>query len=129
MLRSLYRSARCAEPYLARPILPSASLPFTVNKTRAFRNIILPASIVSSIRPFSVSPPRLQSVEAVNYSAPQDADVIDGISGENGLPDFEDLREKLHPVLVDTIVSDLRLKTMTEVQARTLDAVLKGVDV
>jgi hypothetical protein len=120
MLRSLHRCVQRAESRLVHSLAYSSRYPL-VTRPLSFRPTIQSSQSQIVSRPFSISIPRLQSAQAVNHvSSPET---------ESEWPQFEDLRGKLDNVLVDTITQNLGLKTMTEVQARTLDACLKGIDV
>jgi hypothetical protein len=128
MFRSLHRCARRAESRLAQTISPSTSLQFSIHRVAITRPSVRLAPLNISTRPFSIISARFQQAEAISTTVEPDF-VEEDLPSENGLPTFEQLRGKLEPVLVDTLIHDLGLKQMTEVQAKTLDAVLKGVDV
>jgi hypothetical protein len=97
---------------------------------RTFRFQHTPRFNVFTARPLSISIPRLQSAQAVATEPVEPIEPAEsGLELQNGFPTFESLRGKIDPALIDAIVSDMGLESMTEVQAKTLDAVLKGVDV
>jgi ATP-dependent RNA helicase MSS116 len=63
-------------------------------------------------------------VEATEAQPEQD--IQDGL-----VTDFKELatRGLVHPNIVNTITKQMRLQTMTDVQARTINEALSGIDV
>ncbi len=119
---------------------PSTSLPS--NLARSWRNsyLITPLSSTSSFRAFNTGSAWRQQAAVRDVNENQNGDVIDKKSVEKppqtkaqygSVTKFVELAERnmVCKTVVNTIVRDLELETMTHVQSLTINETLKGIDV
>ncbi|EXF82565.1 DEAD/DEAH box helicase [Colletotrichum fioriniae PJ7] len=117
--QSLRRCARISGATLAAPALRT---------TRPAALQTIAKSPASALRvPLSINAFRLYSSEAASAAA---APVVEDEGNASGLTTkFADLTKLgVHPTLVDTITHRMRYENMTDVQSKTIEPALKGMD-
>ncbi|CAO2655620.1 Nn.00g044230.m01.CDS01 [Neocucurbitaria sp. VM-36] len=115
------------------PAALSRNLPTAAISTRVLR---VPLSQSSSALRLSSSRFANVSISGFHHSAKwqqtmAEAEAEEIIAEEGPVTEFKELatRGLVHPNLVNTITNQMRLTTMTDVQARTINEALSGVDV
>lgn len=117
--QSLRRCARISGATFAAPALRT---------TRPATLQTIAKSPASALRvPLSINAFRLYSSEAASAAA---APVVEDEGNASGLTTkFADLTKLgVHPTLVDTITHRMRYENMTDVQSKTIEPALKGMD-
>ncbi|KAF2110670.1 P-loop containing nucleoside triphosphate hydrolase protein [Lophiotrema nucula] len=116
----------------------AASLPRTLSSTALSSRISRPAGLqLSSASRFTAPRASNVAIAAFHQTAKwrQTAaayEQVDQPAGSDGpITHFKHLATKglVHPTIIDTITRQMKLETMTEVQTRTINEALSGVDV
>ena len=131
MLSALRRSpASVARPFLAR-CAPSRHTQALWRAENVATKISSPSSSANLIRTITTSPAlKAATAAAEAYREAETESSTSRSTGEQDVAQFQYLSEKnlISPHVIDTVVEDMGLKTMTEVQCLTIPQALKGVD-